>query len=116
MKNKLVLLTITTVLLWSCSNDFLNEKNETDLSVDFIYDTPEGIGFAVTALYPIQRYMGDYGDINHSLPTLGLLTGDDITFTRAGETYGKERHGTIPRLLLLQIGMWRVFGITIIKL
>jgi hypothetical protein len=89
MKNKLVLLTITTVLLWSCSNDFLNEKNETDLSVDFIYDTPEGIGFAVTALYPIQRYMGDYGDINHSLPTLGLLTGDDITFTRAGENLWK---------------------------
>lgn len=85
MKNKLILITITTVLLWSCSNDFLNEKNETDLSVDFIYDTPEGIGFAVTALYPIQRYMGDYGDVNHSLPTLGLLTGDDITFTRAGE-------------------------------
>ena len=89
MKNKLILLTITTVLLWSCSNEFLKEKNETDLSVNFIYDTPQGIGFAVTALYPIQRYMGDYGDINHSLPTLGLLTGDDITFTRAGENFWK---------------------------
>jgi hypothetical protein len=89
MKNKLILLLITTVLLWSCSNEFLKEKNETDLSVNFIYDTPEGIGFAVTALYPIQRYMGDYGDINFSLPTLGLLTGDDITFTRAGENFWK---------------------------
>jgi hypothetical protein len=89
MKNKLILLAIATVLLCSCSEDFLNEKNETDLSVDFIYDTPEGIGFAVTALYPIQRNMGDYGDINQSLPTLGLLTGDDITFTRAGENFWK---------------------------
>jgi hypothetical protein len=89
MKNKIILLTIITVLLYSCSDEFLKEKNETDLSVDFIYDTPEGIGFAVTALYPIQRYMADYGDINHSLPTLGLLTGDDITFTRAGENFWK---------------------------
>jgi hypothetical protein len=89
MKNKLILLIIATVLLGSCSSDFLDEKNETDLSIDFIYDTPEGIGFAVTALYPIQRNMGDYGDINQSLPTLGLLTGDDITFTRAGENFWK---------------------------
>lgn len=69
----------------SCEN-FLEEKNETNLSVDFIYDTPEGIGFAVTALYPMARQMHRVGDSGgeNSLTTVGLYSGDDITFVRAG--------------------------------
>jgi hypothetical protein len=87
MKNKLITVIVLVFLSWSCSSDFLDEKNETDLSVDFIYNTPEGIGLAVTALYPIERNMSDFGDNtgNGSLPTTGLSGADDITFTRAGD-------------------------------
>lgn len=87
MKNKLLILAFFALLISACNGDFLNEKNETDLSVDFVYNTPEGIGFAVTALYPIERNIADFGDNtgNSSLPSTGLITGDDITFTRAGD-------------------------------
>lgn len=87
MKNNLITLIVLTFLSWSCSSDFLDEKNETDLSVDFIYNTPEGIGLAVTALYPIERNISDFGDDTGtgSLPTTGLSAGDDITFVRAGD-------------------------------
>ena len=50
MKNKILIIAFLSFLLSGCS-DFLTEKNETDLSTEFIYNTPEGIGFAVTALY-----------------------------------------------------------------
>ncbi len=87
MKNKILILAFLSFLFNGCS-DFLVEKNETDLSTDFIYNTPDGLGFAVTALYSIQRDMGKkFGENggNSSLPTSGLMTGDDITFTRAGD-------------------------------
>ena len=87
MKNKIVIIAFISFLIGGCS-DFLTEKNETDLSTDFIYNTPEGIGFAVTALYSVDRDMGKkFGENggNSSLPTSGLMTGDDITFTRAGD-------------------------------
>ena len=87
MKNKILIIAFLSFLLSGCS-DFLTEKNETDLSTEFIYNTPEGIGFAVTALYSVDRDMGRrYGENggNSSLSTSGLMTGDDITFTRAGD-------------------------------
>ena len=87
MKTKIILIAFLSFTISSCS-DFLTEKNETDLSTDFIYSTPEGIGFAVTALYSIERDMGKkFGENggNSSLTTSGLMTGDDITFTRAGD-------------------------------
>lgn len=87
MKNNIIILTLLSILTWSCNSDFLDEKNETDLSVDFIYNTPEGIGLAVTALYPIERNIADFGDNTgaSSLPSTGLSTADDITITRAGD-------------------------------
>jgi hypothetical protein len=87
MKNKLIILVLLAFLSLSCNSDFLDEVNETDLSVDFIYNTPEGIGFAVTALYPIERNISDFGDNtgNGSLATTGLSAADDITFVRAGD-------------------------------
>lgn len=87
MKNKILILAFISFFVSGCS-DYLTEKNETDLSTEFIYGTPEGIGFAVTALYSIDRDMlrrfGENGG-NSSLATSGLMTGDDITFTRAGD-------------------------------
>jgi len=85
MKNRIITLAILALLFSGCSKDFLNEINETDLNADFLYGTPEGIGLAVTALYPIQRDISNFGDVNYSLATTGLLSGDDITFTRAGD-------------------------------
>ena len=83
----LVLFLMATVS-FGCS-DFLEEKNETDLNADFIYNTPEGIGFAVTALYSIQRDLANYGASEQSLQASSLIGGDDITFTRAGESLGE---------------------------
>lgn len=87
MKNRIIIIAVLSFIISSCS-DFLTEKNETDLSTAFIYNTPEGIGFAVTSLYSIDRDMsrkfGENGG-NSSLATSGLMTGDDITFTRAGD-------------------------------
>lgn len=88
MKVNLFVVTLMTFLLIGCNN-FLDEKNETDLNTDFIYNTPEGIGFAVTALYTIERDLANYGNSEQSLPASSLLGGDDITFTRAGESSGE---------------------------
>ena len=88
IKVNLLIGTFVTFLFLGCTN-FLDEKNETDLTTDFIYKTPEGIGFAVTALYSIERDVADYGNSEQSLPASSLLGGDDITFTRAGESSGE---------------------------
>lgn len=92
MKNKIVLSLLTAFLFLSCS-DFLDEKNETDINTDFVYGTPEGIGFAVVALYSKERDLAGYGNAEGSLAVSSLLSGDDITFTRAGESSG-EWQGT----------------------
>ena len=87
MKKNLLISTLILFTLFGCSK-FLDEKNQTDLNTDFIYNTPEGIGFAVTALYSIERDIANYGNGEGSLPASSLLGGDDITFTRAGESSG----------------------------
>jgi hypothetical protein len=88
MKNKLFISFIVAFSLLGCT-DFLIEKNETDLNTDFVYNTPEGIGFAVVALYSKERNLSGEGNAEGSLPASTLLSGDDITFTRAGESTGE---------------------------
>lgn len=88
MNIKWIVLFLVAIVSFGCS-DFLDEKNETDLNTDFIYNTPEGIGFAVTALYSIQRDIANYGASEQSLQASSLIGGDDITFTRAGESLGE---------------------------
>jgi hypothetical protein len=92
MKIKLFISLIIVLFIAGCS-DFLDEKNETDLNSDFVYNTPEGIGFAVVALYSKERDLAGAGNSENSLPASSLLSGDDITFTRAGESSG-EWQGT----------------------
>ncbi len=87
MKKNLLITALVLFSLFGCSN-FLDEKNQTDLNTDFIYKTPDGIGFAVTAMYTIERDIANYGSGEGSLPSSSLLGGDDITFTRAGESTG----------------------------
>ena len=93
MKNKLIIGSLIILSLFGCSK-FLDEKNQTDLNTDFIYNTPEGIGFAVTAMYAIERDIANYGNGEGSLPASSLLGGDDLTFTRAGDASG-EWAGTV---------------------
>jgi hypothetical protein len=88
MKIKLFISFILVFFFIGCS-DFLDEKNETDLNTDFVYGTPEGIGLAVVALYSKERDLTNYGNGESSLPASTLLSGDDITFTRAGESSGE---------------------------
>ncbi len=88
MKNNLIIGSLLILSLVGCSK-FLDEKNQTDLNTDFIYNTPEGIGFAVTAMYAIERDIANYGNGEGSLPVSSLLGGDDLTFTRAGESSGE---------------------------
>lgn len=93
MKKILVTTILFSAILAGCS-DFLDEKNETQLSTSFIYDTPEGIGFAVTALYPMARNLntasrGPSGALGNEfiMTCTALPGGDDLTFFRAG-SYG----------------------------
>ena len=88
MKSKLLLAALFLLSLAGCAK-FLDENNKTDLNTDFIYNTPEGIGFAVTALYTIERNISDFGNGEGSLIAATLMGGDDLTFTRAGESSGE---------------------------
>ncbi|MDI1317048.1 RagB/SusD family nutrient uptake outer membrane protein [Flavobacterium sp.] len=88
MKIKLFISLIVVLFIVGCA-DFLNEKNETDLNTDFVYNTPEGIGLAVVALYSKERDLSGSGNSENSLAASTLLSGDDITFTRAGESSGE---------------------------
>lgn len=76
----MILIAATAAMLSSCSG-FLKEENVTKYSVDYIYGTPEGLKYAVNALYAKQRY---YANDTESATMFALTRGTDIAITNGG--------------------------------
>lgn len=74
----------TTQIFVSCTEDWLNEEHETRLTVDAIYNTPEGISNAAVGLYYLNRQLLRMGSNNWSQMYAGLIRGTDIEVSREG--------------------------------
>lgn len=82
---KITLFTLLALLTMTSCQKFLEEKNYTNLDVGFIYDTPDGLYTASTALYPLARQIHRLGEgTEGALATTAMYGGDDISFVRAG--------------------------------
>ena len=46
---------LISLIISSCSKDFLDETAYTDVTLDFIYTTPEGLDAAMVSLYNVHR-------------------------------------------------------------
>ncbi len=70
-------------LLTSCE-DFLQDELLSDVSVDFLYNSPEGLETAVVGLYALNRkhYRGDFWNLG-SIPLI-LQAKSDLALGRAG--------------------------------
>lgn len=81
---KIFLLTIvfSFVSIFGCK-DYLDETPITNASIDFLYNTPEGLEAAVVGLYDLNRRMYNIGP-NENSKTLYLMALSDIVIARAG--------------------------------
>lgn len=79
-----VVLVSGSFLLISCSEDWLKEEHETRLTVEAIYNTPEGLADAAVGLYYLNRQLLRTGNNNWSEMYAGLVRGTDIEVSREG--------------------------------
>ncbi len=79
----LILISVSHLFV-SCSEDWLMEEHETRLTVDAIYNTPEGLSNASTGLYYLNRQLLRGGENNWSEMFAGLVRGTDIEVSREG--------------------------------
>lgn len=81
---RILILTIvfSFVSIFGCKK-YLDEKPITNASIDFLYNTPEGLDAAVVGLYDLNRRMYSIGP-NENSKTLYLMALSDIVIARAG--------------------------------
>lgn len=82
MKNKIILSVVLAAMLMGCSKEFLREQAVTDLTVDKLWNTPEGLATAVVALYAEDRRLLRVD--GESDMWLQMERGTDITVSRTG--------------------------------
>ncbi len=87
---KLLIFSMTLLLLSSCS-DFLNEKIYTQISTDYIINTPAGMADAVTVMYTRDRDIVRSNAEPETIIFSSLERGTDITTTRSGS--GVDQYG-----------------------
>lgn len=75
---------VGSVFTTSCSEDWLEEEHETKLTVDAIYNTPEGLANASVGLYYLNRQLLRAGGNNDSEMFAGIVRGTDIEASREG--------------------------------
>lgn len=78
-----LILLLLSIFITSCS-DYLDEKSETNITVDAIYTTPEGLSKASVGLYYFNRRILRYGSNNDSEMFAGIIRGTDIEISRTG--------------------------------
>jgi len=92
MKNKILIypLLLAVFLFLSCSNNFLDLKNESQLSSESFWKTKEQVNQAVIACYAgLQTYEGDKWTFFEEVWTTMNYRGDDID-NNPSEPYGRE--------------------------
>ncbi len=76
---------ILVIALWSlvgCS-DFLEQEPISNISIDFVFKTPEGLKTGVVGLYNLNRSIYDYGQHESCIP-LWHISQTDVVLARSG--------------------------------
>lgn len=73
-----------SLVLNSCTEEWLQEEHETRLTVDAIYNTPEGLSNAAVGLYYLNRQLLRTDGNNWSEMFAGLVRGTDLEVSREG--------------------------------
>lgn len=74
----------------SCNSDLLDEQSKDKITAEAVFNTPEGLGTAVTALYNLDRNI--YRNDAESTVWTSFIRAEDITVTRAGSGVGFARY------------------------
>ncbi|QUT73855.1 SusD-like protein [Bacteroides salyersiae] len=77
--SKILIASVILVNFTAC--DFLDEESETKYTAQYVYETEEGLGLAVTSLYALDR---NYQDQNEGSVTLALRRATDVSVTNGG--------------------------------
>jgi len=87
---------VCTLFIFVSCEEFLQEELLSDTSVDFLYNTPEGLESAVVGLYSINRNLYEQTWWNGAIPLI-LQSKSDLAFNRAGELslFGRLRWGVL---------------------
>lgn len=82
---KYLIITLSIVFLYSCSEDFLMENNPTSLTSESVYTNQQGLELGIVALYSLQRafYEGSQQDY-----AITPMRGDDISVSRGAHDMG----------------------------
>lgn len=83
-KYTLAILSLSMMLSNSSCTDWLIEENETNITVDAIYNNPEALSQASVGLYYLHRGILRKGDNNDSEMFVGFLRGTDIEVSTDG--------------------------------
>lgn len=83
MKNIAIIYTcLFTILISACNKDLLKEVSKDRITVDAVFNTPEGLSTAVIALYDRERNLFRMDAESQTATT--ILRGGDIQVSRAG--------------------------------
>src|SRR5690606_30309560 len=77
-------LVLALFLFSSCEKDFLKDELRSDISVDFLYSTPEGLENAVVGLYSLNRNIYQDQSLNGTIPLI-LQAKSDLGVGITGE-------------------------------
>jgi hypothetical protein len=75
---------ILALMFTSCGDDFLKDELLSDISVDFLYSTPEGLESAVVGLYTLNRQIYEDNSLNGAYPLI-LQAKSDLGVGITGE-------------------------------
>ncbi|MEM9837256.1 MAG: RagB/SusD family nutrient uptake outer membrane protein, partial [Bacteroidota bacterium] len=78
------LLLIIGLMFTTCSDDFLRDELLSDVSVDFLYTTSEGLETAVVGLYTLNRQIYEDRSLNGAIPLI-LQAKSDLGVGVTGE-------------------------------
>ena len=115
-KPKLLLLSIPLLSLLSSCEGYLENELQSDTSVEYLYETPEGLESAVVGLYALNRSIYENG-ANEWMTSLIMQLRSDLVLPRTGAgsligTYGwgeeVEDFGTSNRLRTLWTHHYRI--------
>jgi hypothetical protein len=113
MKKLTYLFTLITLLSISCSKDMLDETSKDKITADAVFNTPEGLTTAVTAMYNLDRNI--YRNDSESTVWTSFIRAEDLTVTRAGSGVGFARYDNTINASTSQVGLFWSHYYTIVE-
>ncbi|WP_316811338.1 RagB/SusD family nutrient uptake outer membrane protein [Pedobacter heparinus] len=112
MKKLIYLSTLLLLFTVSCK-DVLDEESKDKITADAVFNTPEGLGTAVIALYNLDRDI--YRNDSESTVWTSFIRADDLSVTRAGGGVGFARYDNTINASTAQVKLFWSHYYTIIE-